>query len=405
MRSPVRKSGSSGILAAAFALGALVLLALPQSALAAAGVRPAPDAQLALFDDDPCDDQHDALKDSDDFFDKQIVQAVVAGGVAGAIGGALSGGWKGALIGGGVAAATSGLLAYYNERQQQAAGNQEALAQSIGGDARTYGVAMDKATAAFLALKQCRINQAASIKAAYASGKISREEAQERLAKVRKRFEEELEIADHLGAQMNRRQEEMQAASDQLLASDPEARTVVTDMNGGPPPPGAYGGPPPNGAPPNGGPPPGAPPPNAPPPSAELTVEVARNGVVHEGPASYTKRIVTLERGDTVIVAGPNQGDWVPVRLVDGRTGYINSHVFKPGAVEHAHAAPPPPPREPPRETRREKAREELAAAPPASRATVQTVETTRSNRKRRESYSSEVKTAHNDAQVAFNMN
>jgi hypothetical protein len=351
--------------AATLAMGALIALALPATAFAAEVERSAAPTQLALFgSSDPCDAQHDALKGSDDFFGKGILQALVASGIGDAIGGIFGGNSKGGLASG----AAGGLLAYYSARQQQAGGNIQALAEAIGGDARNYGVAMDKASAALEALKQCRMNQAAAIKADYASGRISRGEAQERLAKAHERFKDELETADHLGAQMNHRQEEMQAASDQLLASDPQARSLVTGMDEGPSP-----------------------------PSGETTVEIARNGVLREGPAAYTRSIVTLQRGDTVIVAGPNQGDWIPVRLVDGRTGYVNSQAFKRGA---APAAPPPR-----QETRRETAKEALAKAPPASKATVETVEATRSNLKRRESYGNEVKTAQNDSQTAFNMN
>ncbi len=347
--------------AATFAMGALIALALPATAFAAEVQRSAVPTQLALFgSSDPCDAQHDALKGSDDFFGKGILQAVMASGIMGGI-------FGGNSKGGPASGAASGLLAYYSARQQQAGGNMQALAEAIGGDARNYGVAMDKASTALEALKQCRMNQAAAIKADYASGRISRGEAQERLAKAHERFKDELETADHLGAQMNQRQAEMQAASDQLLASDPQARTLVTEMEQGPPP-----------------------------PSGETTVEIARNGVLREGPASYTRSIVTLQRGDTVVVAGPNQGDWVPVSLVDGRTGYLNSQAFKRGAV------PAPPPRQ---ETGRETAKEALAKAPPASKATVETVEATRSNLKRRESYGNEVKTAQNDSQTAFNMN
>ena len=362
-----RRYGASLVLAALLAAG------LPAASSAADGARTAIPTQLALFgSSDPCEAQHDALKDSDDFFGKDILQALVAGGIAGAIGGVFGGGgWKSGLAAG----AATGMLAYYNERQQQAAGNQLVLAQSIGGDARNYGVAMDKATAAFEALRQCRLNQAAAIKADAASGKISRGEAQERLAKAHQRFQEELELAQHLGAQMNTRQQEMQAASDQLLASDPEARNLVSGMGPGPGP--GPGGPPSSGPPPAGG-----------------TMAIARNGVLREGPASYTRSIVTLQRGDTVIVAGPSQGDWVPVQLVDGRTGYLNSQAFRPGAA--AHAAPAP---------RQEPAKADLSKAPPASKATVETVEATRSNLKRRESYGNEVKVAQNDSQTAFNMN
>jgi hypothetical protein len=125
---------------------------------------------------------------------------------------------------------------------------------------------------------------------------------------------------------------------------------------------------------------------------------IARNGVLREGPASYTRSIVTLERGDTVIVAGPSQGDWIPVRLVDGRTGYINSQAFRAGAPVHTATAPR-------QEPAREPAKADLSKAPPASKATVETVEATRSNVKRRESYGKEVKVAQNDSQTAFNMN
>jgi hypothetical protein len=368
--------------AAALVLGALLAAGLPAAASATEGGPSAVPTQLALFGpSDPCEAQHDALKDSDDFFGKDIMQALVAGGLAGALGGVFGGGgnWKAGLAAG----AATGMLAYYNARQQQAAGNQLDLAQSIGGDARNYGVAMDKATAAFETLRQCRLNQAAAIKADLASGKISRSEAQERLAKAHQRFQEELELAQHLGAQMNTRQEEMQAASDQLLASDPEARGLVSGMGMGPGP---------------GGPPPSGPPSSGPPPPGEGPMAIARNGVLREGPASYTRSIVTLERGDTVIVAGPSQGDWIPVRLVDGRTGYINSQAFRAGAPVHTATAPR-------QEPAREPAKADLSKAPPASKATVETVEATRSNVKRRESYGKEVKVAQNDSQTAFNMN
>ncbi len=354
------------------ALGALIVLTLPATAVADQGERAAVPTQFALFGaSESCELQHDSLKDSNDFFGKDIIQALVAGGIAGAFGGVFGGGSKGPAIGAGV----GGILAYYNARQQQAAGNLEALAISIGGDARNYGIAMDKAIAAFQALKQCRFNEAAAIKADFAQGRISRGEAQERLAKLRERFREDMQTAEHLDAQMNQRQAEMQAASDELLASDPQARTLITEMEQGPPPPSG-------------------------PQSGEVTAEVVRNSVLREGPASYTKAIVTLERGDTVIVAGQNQGDWVPVRLVDGRTGYLNSQAFKRGAVPT-----PARPMDTAWVTPREKAKDDLAKAPPASKATVETVEATRSNLKRRESYGNEIKTAQNDSQTVFSMN
>ncbi len=273
----------------------------------------------------------------------------------------MTGNWKTALIAGAAGAMASGVMAYYNARQQQAAGNQQALAQSIGGDAQAYGAAMDKATAAFLALKQCRMAQAAAIKADFAAGRLTRELAQQQLDQVHARFTDELATADHVGAHMNQRQEELDAAAEQLLVADPQSRGLVAKIE-------------------------------EPPPNVEKTVALARAGIVRDGPAASAKRLAGLKRGEEVVVTGPAQGAWTPVRLADGRAGFIASQAFKPGAAT-VHVA------------KREDPSAELAAAPPLSKATVETVEATHSNLKRRDSFGTEVQTAHQDVQVAFNLN
>src|SRR5262249_7628633 len=71
-------------------------------------------------------------------------------------------------------------------------------------------------TASFLRLKDCRFNTARLVKDDYKAGRITREQAQAKLAEIHALFDEDIAFAEALDAKINERGAEYQNASTEL---------------------------------------------------------------------------------------------------------------------------------------------------------------------------------------------
>jgi outer membrane lipoprotein SlyB len=183
---------------------------------------------------DVCAPQKAAFADSESHYGLSVVQGAVVGGLVGAgtgaLVGALSGGnvGKSAAIGAGTGAVAGGVGGYFLEKQRNTP-DPQALANTIQSDVVAENTQIDKATVAFAQLRQCRFAAADQIKADYAAGSLSHEEAVSRLDDQRKRFEADVAQAGQMGVKMNDKAKEFQYASSQLVKQDPQAQTVIAE--------------------------------------------------------------------------------------------------------------------------------------------------------------------------------
>jgi hypothetical protein len=189
---------------------------------------------------DVCYTQRVDLLDSRSYYAKSVVAGVIGGAIAGAATGALfaaiGGGnvGQGAAIGAGTLAVAGGIGAYYQAKQKDIA-DAQALAVSIQNDILKENGEIDRASIAFVKLRDCRFANAERIKSEYRTGRIKRDEAVKKLNDLKEKFEEDIKIAEEYGTKMSENMKEFQHASGQMLDRDPDARTLLVKAKNPPP--------------------------------------------------------------------------------------------------------------------------------------------------------------------------
>jgi outer membrane lipoprotein SlyB len=184
--------------------------------------------------DDVCGTQQAAFANSESHYGVSVAKGAVVGGLLGAGTGALiaaaSGGnvGKGAAIGAGTGAVAGGVGGYFVEKQRMTP-DPQALADTVQSDIVAENAQIDNATVAFNQVRQCRFAAADQIKADYAAGRISRDEAVRRLDDQKKRFDADIVQAQQIGVKMNDKAKEFQHASDELAKDDPQAQAVIAE--------------------------------------------------------------------------------------------------------------------------------------------------------------------------------
>jgi hypothetical protein len=181
----------------------------------------APSPGLAIAADDPCANNRQTMKGSSDYF----ITGALAGGAAGGLAAGLATGSVIRGLIGAAAGATAGAIGgYYASQRDKFATNRFRLVEAIHFDTAREGEEVDKATANFQALAQCRFNAANAINADFRAQRISREQAEARLARQRVLFDEDAAVAASLGAKMTERASEFDFAAAELLKDDPEQK-------------------------------------------------------------------------------------------------------------------------------------------------------------------------------------
>ena len=181
--------------------------------------------ELKIDPNDPCALERTQFAEARAFFTARIAEGAIIGGAAGAAGGALIGAMTGnagagALIGLGAGALAGGAFGYYstmNERYK----DQETMARAINADLAKESEQIDRTTATFARLRECRFGKAASIKAQSRSGRLARPEAETQLKYQRDRFTEELALARQYGVNMQKRGDEFRDAAENIQRGDP----------------------------------------------------------------------------------------------------------------------------------------------------------------------------------------
>lgn len=180
--------------------------------------------------DDPCGAYRAELKSVEDSYVEGAVMGAVGGALIGGLAGGLIGGnTKGALIGAGAGAVAGGLGGYFLAKQN-ATSDRATLVSSVYGDIAAENAKLDRVTAAFRQIRQCRLRSAEEVKQAFAARKIERPAAEARLATIRQLYSEDIRVAEALGGKMNERGQEFEFASSELLKQDPAAQREVQQL-------------------------------------------------------------------------------------------------------------------------------------------------------------------------------
>ncbi|ESS70663.1 OmpA-like protein [Methyloglobulus morosus KoM1] len=154
---------------------------------------------------DICADSRGDLRRTEDYFAKQSVTNILGGAAAGAVSGAIisaiSGGdiGKGAAIGAAAGAGVGLLKTLYDSLDRE---NKQ----------------IDLATNAFNSLSQCRFKAADQVRSDFKVGRITEQDALKKLSDLKMRFNEDIVIAERIGAKMSERSTEFQS---KLVKEDP----------------------------------------------------------------------------------------------------------------------------------------------------------------------------------------
>ncbi len=181
--------------------------------------------ELKIDPNDACALERKEFADAKNYFTAKIAESAIIGGVAGAAGGAIIGAMTGnagagALIGLGAGALAGGAYGYYstmNERYK----DQETMARAINADLVRETEQIDRTTATFARLRECRFGKAAVIKAQSRAKRLDRAEAEAQLKYHNERFTEELALARQYGVNMQKRGDEFRDAAENLQRNDP----------------------------------------------------------------------------------------------------------------------------------------------------------------------------------------
>jgi hypothetical protein len=204
------------------------LTMLPLAASLVAGCVSVP--QRADDTGDVCWSQRAELRGSQEYYSRAIAEGAAMGAVLGGITGLLSGqSGKSTAIGAAAGAVAGGIGGYYLAKQRVAS-DAAALNAAVYQDVVGANQEIDKATLAFAKLRDCRYAAARQVTADWRAGRITRPEAERRLAELRRQFDEDVRIADEVGAKMSERAREYRYAADELARQEAPAIAATTSQ-------------------------------------------------------------------------------------------------------------------------------------------------------------------------------
>jgi len=174
---------------------------------------------------DTCQAQRRELESVEEYFNQSLVEGTALGVFTGALTGAAIGyasnGTKGAVIGAVGGAAAGGAGGYFIARSQ-AIQDRNSLVRTVYDEASKENIQVNRATAAFASLRDCRYTSAQAIRDSYRQGTMSQAEAEKQLAYQRELFDEEVAYAEKIGAHMKTRNANFLSAAVELEKTDPQ---------------------------------------------------------------------------------------------------------------------------------------------------------------------------------------
>lgn len=154
---------------------------------------------------DICANQRGDLRRTEDFFVKQSVTNILGGAASGAAIGAIIAAISGGNVGKGAAIGA-------------AAGAGAGLLKTLYGSLNRENQQIDMATNAFNNLGQCRFNAAELVRSDFRSRRISEPQARSKMSDLKVRFNEDVVIANRIGAKISERSAQFQ---NNLVKEDP----------------------------------------------------------------------------------------------------------------------------------------------------------------------------------------
>jgi hypothetical protein len=174
-----------------------------------------------MYPGDACYRERGAFNNSPNFMTQRIVTSAVVGLAGGAAVGAGAAAathgnvGEGALIGA-AAGLASGIFVGYMSALQQDHLDQATLARRVNSDITTEGRNIDRITATFATLRECRFAQATRIKEQERARRIDVATARQELAFQRDRFAEEIALARGYNVNMGKHEDQFQDAASTL---------------------------------------------------------------------------------------------------------------------------------------------------------------------------------------------
>lgn len=258
----------------------------------------APGGQIAS--NDPCSSQRSQLTSIGDYFEQSMIEGALIGGIVGGLGGlAIGGDAQSAAIGAGVGAVAGAAAGYYSAKAE-ANQDRTVLVRDVYKDLSTENTQIDRTTAAFRSVRACRTAEAGRIRADYAAGRITADQAKAQLADVKKKFEWEIAYAEEVSTKMDDRGDEYTYAATEISHFDartkPPAATATSYQVSGP--------------------------------IRELVA--SKSTRVRELPSTSSRQIGGLKAGEVVEVRDVTgvDGKWLRVRLADGTPGFVSASLL-----------------------------------------------------------------------------
>ena len=163
---------------------------------------------------DACYQYRVALDSTGDFYAADMLKGAAIGAGVGALSGALIGGnLKGALIGAAAGAALGSLGGYWNAKMEQ--GRAQAIT-GVMSDLDTENQNLNRTQVALDQLVGCRRAAIAQVKADYKAKRITKPEAEQRLAGIRGQLDKDYAIASTINQNIVKRRDEYLVAADNI---------------------------------------------------------------------------------------------------------------------------------------------------------------------------------------------
>lgn len=255
---------------------------------------------------DVCAEQATALRESQGYFERSIIQGAAIGAVGGAVLGGIFGGGDGALAGAAIGAAAGAGGGYLAARQNEAE-DRAALNSTVYQDAQNETGEIVRALAAFNRVRDCRLARAADIRQQFGAGQLTRDQAQAALDAERRRYADDITVVKAIAGKIDERHQEFVTAVETISEDNPEAADLLARAKE------AEASEWKN---------PDAQASNEPADTVEILV-ASTNLNVRAEPSTTGAKIGLLEGGTTARRAGPDQDGWTPVTLSDGTNGFV----------------------------------------------------------------------------------
>jgi len=270
---------------------------------------------------DSCGVHSQALRESQGFFERSIVQGALIGAVGGAVLGGVVGGSSRAALAGGLIGGLAGAGGGYLAAREKEAQSRAQLTDTVYRDVQAESAEVVRALAGFERARTCRLQRADSIKRDLAQGRLTREEAARQLSLERSRFADDLKVVRAIGAKIDERHAELLTATETLSGDDVRARALLGQTRTAEA--AAWRNP-------------------------DLSSGLAASGLVRatttvnvrQQPSAQASRVGSLAQGHTATLLEPDKGGWSRIRLSDGKTGYVASSYISSTATGVGQSVP-----------------------------------------------------------------